>query len=87
MAAAHRAGRRHLATADGVLAIDEVRVIGAGRHDADAASPGRAGHEVLADPELQRDGTLYRIRFHRDGDDPRMRLREDDELSTPRWRN
>ena len=45
----------------------------------------RAGHPDLAGlrAELARhpDGTLYRIAFHRAGDDPRIALREDADLS------
>ncbi len=69
-----------LVTPAGVLAIDEVAVIDAGDvtdEDARAAGhPDRRG--ALAD--LRPEGTLYRIRFHRLGDDPRVALREQDVL-------
>lgn len=61
----------------GVLAIDEVRVIGPDQiTDADAV---RAGHtdrqDVLDALRAGDDRTLYRIAFHRAGDDPRVALR------------
>jgi hypothetical protein len=70
----------------GVLGIDEVAAVEpADVTDADARAAGfRDRDEVLAD--LRPEGTLYRIRFHRAGDDPRVALRErtdvaDDELA------
>jgi hypothetical protein len=49
--------------------------------DAEARRAGFADHAALA-TELarHRDGQLYRIRLHREGDDPRVALREDDAL-------
>lgn len=77
-----KAGGR-LTTADGVLAIDEVAVITEDEvNDEDARAAGRAdAATVLADRGLQRDGELYRVRFHRAGDDPRIELRTRGELS------
>jgi len=56
--------------------------------DAEARRAGFADHAALA-KELarHRDGQLYRIRLHREGDDPRIALREsvalnDDDLAT-----
>ncbi len=47
--------------------------------DDDAHTAGFAGRQVaLAD--LRPEGTLYRIRFHRLGDDPRIALRRLDVL-------
>lgn len=76
-----------LLTPAGQLAIDSVEPVGeAGLSDDDAL---RAGFASLA--ELQRDlrgqrpGTLYRIEFHRLGEDPRLALRErppEDEAET-----
>jgi hypothetical protein len=77
-----RAGGQ-LTTADGVLSIDAVDVIDpADITDADARAAGRAdAAAVRADRGLQRDGELYRVRFHRAGDDPRIELRGRGELS------
>jgi hypothetical protein len=64
----------------GVLAIDAVDAIDEGEiTDADAR---RAGHADRDDAlrSLRPDGTLFRIRFHRVGDDPRRALRADAEL-------
>jgi hypothetical protein len=77
-----------LTTADGVLSIDEVMVIDeAAVTDADARAAGRAdAATLLSERGLQRDGELYRVRFHRAGDDPRIELRSraalsDDEIT------
>jgi hypothetical protein len=70
----------------GLLAIDEVQPIGSDDiTDADARAAGYADREgALA--SLRPDGQLYRVRFHRLGDDPRIELRrrtgfDDAELS------
>lgn len=61
----------------GVLAIDEVRVIGP--HEITDADAVRAGHadrqDVLDALPPGDDRTLYRIAFHLIGDDPRVALR------------
>ena len=59
----------------GLLAIDAVDVVDEGDvTDEDARAAGHAGvAEVLA--SLAPEGTLYRVRFHRLGDDPRIALR------------
>ena len=64
----------------GLLGIDEVEAIDADEvTDDDARAAGYATRaDVLAD--LRPDGTLYRIRFHRIGDDPRIELRQRDDL-------
>lgn len=69
-----------LRTPAGVLGIDEVAVIDPDQvTDEDACAAGYGGrHEALAD--LRPDGALYRIRFHRLGNDPRIELRLRDEL-------
>lgn len=71
-----------LTTSDGVLAIDEVQVVRDDEvTDADARAAGRASAAaLLAERGLQRDGQLYRVRFHRAGDDPRIALRQQDAL-------
>ncbi len=69
-------------TAIGVLRFDAVDAVDlADVTDADARRAGFADHAALA-AELarHRDGQLYRIRLHREGDDPRVALREDDAL-------
>lgn len=65
----------------GLLAIDAVEVIELDDiTDADARAAGAAGRdEAIA--ELRPEGTLYRIRFHRVGEDPRVALRARGELS------
>jgi hypothetical protein len=76
-----KAGGR-LTTPAGVLAIDDVTVIAESditdRDARRAGFPDRAG--LLA--ELAgREGVLYRIVFHRAGEDPRIALREQDALT------
>jgi len=69
-------------TAIGVVRFDAVDAVDlAAVTDAEARRAGFADHAALA-AELarHRDGQLYRIRLHRDGDDPRVALREDDAL-------
>lgn len=64
----------------GVLGIDDVAAIDPSEvtdQDARAAGFADAG-QVLG--ELARDGTLYRIRFHHLGDDPRVELRRREDL-------
>lgn len=67
----------------GLLAIEEVDVITAGQIT--AADARAAGASTVADVIAQLrsgdDRSLYRIRFHRQGDDPRVALREDVGLS------
>ena len=65
-----------LRTPVGVLAIDAVDSIEPGDiTDADARRAGQASRdEVLA--KLRPEGTLYRVRFHLAGPDPRIALRE-----------
>jgi hypothetical protein len=65
----------------GVLAIDEVQSITAGEvTDEEARAAGYADRlAVLAG--LRPDGQLYRVRFHRSGEDPRIELRNRAELS------
>lgn len=67
----------------GLLAIDEVTPISiADITPTDAAAAGADSvDEVVAGLRLGADRTLYRIRFHRLGDDPRAALRNDDDLS------
>jgi hypothetical protein len=66
----------------GLLAIDEVaRIDAAEISDDDARAAGYGSRrEALAD--LRPEGTLYRIRFHRLGDDPRAALRARDHLGS-----
>jgi hypothetical protein len=69
-------------TAIGVVRFDAVDPVDlAAVSDAEARRAGFADHAALA-AELarHRDGQLYRIRLHREGDDPRVALREDDAL-------
>jgi hypothetical protein len=65
----------------GQLAIDSVETIAPDAIDDDAARAAgyRDRNEALAN--LRADGTLYRIRFHRIGDDPRIALRQRTELA------
>jgi hypothetical protein len=75
-----RAGALHRTPA-GVLAIDAVAVVGPdeiGDHDARLA--GYASREELLG-SLRGSGDLYRIELHHAGDDPRITLRETEELS------
>ena len=64
-----------LRTRAGVLAIDAVEPIGERSIDAEQARrAGFASKRELMD-SLRPEGRLYRIRFHRLGDDPRVALR------------
>jgi hypothetical protein len=61
----------------GFLAIDEVTPITQDQvTDVDARAAGYRDVEHAL-RELRREGDLYRIRFHRSGEDPRVALRED----------
>jgi hypothetical protein len=70
-----------LRTRAGVLAIDAVEPTGERRIRADDAE--RAGFASRAEllRSLRAEGRLYRIEFHRIGDDPRVALRESAEIS------
>jgi hypothetical protein len=74
-----------LVSPGGLLGIDAVEAIDEAEIDEEAAR--RAGYEdrkeLLAN--LRGDGQLYRIRFHRVGDDPRLALRQRAELTAPEW--
>jgi hypothetical protein len=65
----------------GLLAIDEVSLIEPA--DITPADVRAAGYGPGEDPlaGLKPDGALHRIRFHRLGDDPRIDLRQRDDLS------
>jgi hypothetical protein len=66
-----------LTTRAGVLAIDEVKEIEEGAiTEADARRSGFVDRAALLDELAGRPGELYRIAFHRAGDDPRVALRE-----------
>jgi hypothetical protein len=75
-----------LVSPGGLLAIDSVEAIDDDQVDDEAAR--RAGYasrkELFAN--LRGDGQLYRIRFHRIGDDPRVDLRERAEMTAPEWK-
>ncbi|UXN75988.1 hypothetical protein N8D56_24990 (plasmid) [Devosia sp. A8/3-2] len=71
-----------LRTPIGVLAIEGVEAIGPddiSREDAWCAGF-HTREALLADLRMGRDGTLYRIRFHVTGPDPREALRQNDRL-------
>ncbi len=66
----------------GLLAIDAVDPIDVARiDDAAVASTGEPLDRVLAGLRIEPDRTVYRITFHRQGDDPRIALRAADELT------
>jgi hypothetical protein len=69
-------------TAIGVVRFDAVDAVEmAGVSDAQARRAGFADRAALAaELDRHRDGQLYRIRLHHDGDDPRIALREDSAL-------
>ena len=75
-----KAGGR-LRSPGGYLAIDDVTAVDESTiTDADARAAGHVDRtELLA--MLKPDGTLYRIRFHLAGDDPRDALRADQDVS------
>ena len=73
----------------GVVRFDAVDPVELGDvTDAEARRAGFADHAALAEELARhRDGQLYRIRLHREGDDPRIALREssaltDDDVAT-----
>lgn len=67
----------------GMLAIESVDVVSpSSLTDADAMAAGESDLDALLTRLPEDDGRrLYRIRFHLAGDDPRVALREDDDLS------
>ncbi|OCP15188.1 winged helix-turn-helix transcriptional regulator [Ensifer sp. LC163] len=71
-----------LRTAAGPLSIGTIDVINA--EDISKEDARRAGYPtrevLLAELDDRPDGTLYRIAFHRAGDDPRLSLRDDTTL-------
>ena len=69
-------------TAIGVVRFDAVDPVDlADVTDTEARRAGFPDHAALAgELARHRDGQLYRIRLHREGDDPRVALREDDAL-------
>jgi hypothetical protein len=71
-----------LRTAAGVLSIDTIEAIEAGDISmADAYCAGFPTCDALfAELGSRSEGTLYRIAFHRSGDDPRLSLRDEETL-------
>lgn len=71
-----------LRTPAGVLAIDDVKIID--REEITDADIDRTGfdsrQELLEDLRDGEDRELYRIEFHYKGEDPRIKLRRDDDL-------
>lgn len=69
----------------GLLAIDSVEVIGP--DEIDEAAAHAAGYRDRKElfGYLRGQGQLYRIRFHRIGDDPRVALRQRAELTDEEW--
>ena len=75
-----KAGGR-LRSPAGYLAIDAVDAIDESAiTDADARAAGHADRDELR-AMLKPDGTLYRIRFHLAGEDPRDALRADEDIT------
>ena len=72
-----------LVSPGGLLAIDSVEAVDDTQLDDGAAR--QAGYESRTDlfANIGGDGQLYRIRFHRIGDDPRVALRQRTELTGP----
>jgi hypothetical protein len=71
-----------LRTAVGVLAIEAVeRTREEDISDADARRAGYAGRALLLEELARREGDLYRIQLAYAGEDPRVRLREEDALT------
>lgn len=73
-----------LVTPVGVLAIDSVDRLDDEQlltDDAAEAAGWGSAAEALASPHLRRDGDLYVVRFHVQGEDPRIALRQDTDLS------
>jgi hypothetical protein len=76
-----KAGGRLLSPV-GELAIESVDVVTEENiGEAEARTAGFETRDALLRELTGRDGTLYRIRFHLVGPDPRIALREDDDLS------
>lgn len=71
----------------GELAIDAVDPVA--EHEITEGDARRAGYpgraELLAELARRPAGTLYRIAFHRAGDDPRIALRQRADLSGDEW--
>jgi len=76
-----------LLTGAGQLAIEAVEGIKPGQiTPRDALQAGFASlPDLLAELDRQAEGTLYRIRFHWLGEDPRLTLRDESELSPAEW--
>ncbi|MDP9631369.1 UNVERIFIED_ORG: DNA-binding transcriptional ArsR family regulator [Ensifer adhaerens] len=76
-----------LRTAAGVLSIDAIETTEA--EDISIEDARRAGfptrEALLAELDGRPDGTLYRIAFHRQGDEPRLSLRDDATLAKSDW--
>ena len=74
-----------LVSPGGLLAIDSVETIDDAELDDEAAR--LAGYESRKElfANIRGDGQLYRICFHRIGDDPRLALRQRAELTAPEW--
>lgn len=71
-----------LKTSAGLLQIVAVKVISTKKIDPrDVTAAGFSSLEDLLATIGNREGRLYRIEFRRAGDDPRIALREDDQLS------
>ncbi|HMO64443.1 MAG TPA: hypothetical protein PKE47_04320 [Verrucomicrobiota bacterium] len=71
-----------LKTPIGLLSIDRVHVVDVSQiSSADAAKAGYDRASLLSSLEDRQDGLIYRIDFHFTGPDPRIALREDDDLS------
>jgi len=69
-------------TQGGVIGIDSVAVVGEAEiTDEDARSAGFESRENLIEHLSYRDNPIYRIRVHFAGEDPRIALREIDDLS------
>jgi hypothetical protein len=72
-----------LVSPGGLLAIDAVEAIDdAEIDDGEAQEAGYGSRKELFD-NLRAEGDLFRIRFHRIGDDPRLALRQRAELTAP----
>jgi hypothetical protein len=74
-----------LVSPGGLLGIDSVEAIDDAQVDDDAAR--EAGYESRKELflNIRGEGQLYRIGFHRIGDDPRVALRQRIELTEPEW--
>lgn len=69
-------------TQGGVLGIDEVEVVGEDEiTDQEARDAGYDSREMLLEHLNYRDDPIYRIRVHFAGEDPRIALRANDELT------